>query len=121
MATPKSTKKKQPQGRALTIGGKTYIQPKAGIEAYLHYLEVRDGVMETEGKTGLYTAKQFREVMDCIVEMYGNQFTVAEMSDPETGLTVDQIILEFAAIDVGIGQSVNTNMEQMQENFMQGK
>jgi hypothetical protein len=59
--------------------------------------------------------------MDCIVEMYGNQFTVAEMADPETGMTVDQIIFEFAAIEVGIGQNVNESMEQMQENFMQGK
>lgn len=120
MATTKKSTK-QPQGRALTIGGVTYVQPKASIDAYLHYLEVRDGVMETEGKTGLYTAKQFRDMMDCIVEMYGNQFTVAEMTDPEAGLSVDQIIFEFAAIEVGIGQNVNQNVEQMQENFMQGK
>lgn len=116
-----TTKKQQPQGRTLTINGKKYVQPKASIPAYMHYLEVRDSVMDTEGKRGLYTAKQFGEIMDCIVEMYGNQFTVAEMSDGETGLSVDQIIFEFAAIEVGIGESVNQNVEQMQENFMQGK
>lgn len=115
------TTKQQPQGRTLTINGKTYAQPKASIPAYMHYLEVRESVMDTEGKTGLYTAKQFREIMDCIAEMYGNQFTVAEMADGETGLSVDQIIFEFAAIEVGIGENVNQNMERMQENFMQGK
>lgn len=103
----------------LTIGGKVYEQPKVSIDAYLHYLEVRDSVMATEGKAGLYTAKQFREMMDCVVEMYGNQFTVAEMTNQETGLTVDQIIFEFAAIEVGIGNSVNRKVEQMQENFLQ--
>ena len=116
-----TVKKLQSQGRTLTINGKSYVQPKANAVAYMHYLEVRDSVMDTEDKRGLYTAKQFSEIMDCIAEMYGNQFTVAEMTDPETGLSVDQIVFEFAAIEVGIGESVNQNVKQMQENFMKGK
>lgn len=120
MAT-KTTKKQLTQERTLTIGGNVYVQPKAEIDAYLHYLEVRDSVMDTESKAGLYTAKQFRDMMDCIVEMYGNQFTVAEMTDKETGLSVSDIIVEFAAIEIGIGQNVNQNVEQMQENFMKGE
>lgn len=122
-ATTKTTtsKKQQLKSGELEIGGKKYVQPEADIDAYLHYLEVRDSIMETEGKAGMYTAKQFREMMDCIVEMYGNQFTVAEMTDRKTGLTVGQIITEFAKIEVGIGKSVNQNVEQMQENFMKGE
>ncbi len=114
-------RKQNPQGRTLEIGGKKYVQPKAKIPAYMHYLETRDSVMNMEGSRGLYTAKQFSEMMDCIVEMYGNQFTVEEMTDENTGLSVDQIIFEFAAIDIGISKNVNANMENLQENFMKGE
>lgn len=114
-------KKQHPQGHTLKIGGKVYVQPKAKIPAYMHYLETRDSVMNTEGRRGLYTAKQFAEMMDCLVEMYGNQFTMEEMTDEKTGLSVDQIVFEFAAIDIGISNNVNANMESMQENFMKGE
>lgn len=118
-----ATNKKQTKQveRSLTIGGKVYVQPKATIDAYLHYLEVRDSIMDTEEKKGRYTAGQFREMMTCIVEMYGEQFTVEELMDAKTGLSVGEIIVEFAAIDIGVGQNVNENVEQMQENFMSGE
>ena len=105
----------------ITINGKKYTQPKARVDAYMHYLEVRDSIMDTEGKSGLYTAKQFREMIDCVVEMYGNQFTKEELTAADGGLSVGEIITEFAAIEIGVGQAVNDNVEKMQANFQNGK
>jgi len=77
----------------VTVGGKEYQLPKRlDADAYMHYLEVRDDIMGTERKSGLYTAKQFRDMMECIVELYDNQFTVEELKDRDTGLGVDGII-----------------------------
>ena len=119
MAT--KAKNQKPQERTLSFGGNTYVQPEMDVDAYLHYLEVRESITETEGKSGLYTAKQFREMIDCIVETYANQFTAAELTDRDNGLSVSQIIVAFVAIDVGVGTQVNRNMEKMQENFLEGK
>ena len=95
--------------------------PKASVDAYMHYLEVRDEIMNTEKKNGLYTFQQFKNMMECICEMYGNQFTVDELKDSETGLDVAGIVMEFAAIEVGIGENVNEKAEKFQENFTNGK
>lgn len=107
---------------SVIVGGKEYHLPKElDIDAYLHYLEVRDDIMGTEKKSGLYTAKQFRDMMDCIVELYNHQFTVEELKDKETGLGVTGIIMEFAAVEIGVGENVNGKMEAFQANFTSGK
>lgn len=107
--------------KTIIINHKEYVMPKASVDAYMHYLEVRDEIMNTEKKNGLYTRKQFIDMMDCICEMYGNQFTVDELKDGETGLDVSGIVMEFAAIEIGIGESVNEKAEKFQENFTNGK
>lgn len=104
------------------VGGKEYQLPKKlDTDAYMHYLEVRDDIMGTEKKSGLYTAKQFRDMMECIVELYDNQFTVEELKDRETGLGVDGIIMEFAAVEIGVGEAVNEKSAKFQANFTSGK
>ena len=90
----------------VTVGGKEYQLPKRlDADAYMHYLEVRDDIMGTERKSGLYTAKQFRDMMECIVELYDNQFTVEELKDRDTGLGVDGIISG--------GQTMNPSTEDI--------
>lgn len=106
--------------KTIIINKKEYVMPEAAADAYMHYLEVRDGIMSTEKKSGLYTRQQFSDMMECICEMYGNQFTVEELMDRETGLTVSGIVMEFAAIEIGIGNEVNSRVEKFQENFQQG-
>ena len=60
--------------RSIIIGNKEYTMPqKMSTMAYLRYLEVRDSIMDTEAKQALYTRQQFMDMMDVIVEMYGNQ------------------------------------------------
>lgn len=42
--------------RKLIINGKEYEMPKMDVDTYMEYLEVRDDIMGTEKKSGLYTA-----------------------------------------------------------------
>ena len=89
--------------RSIIIGNKEYTMPqKMSTMAYLRYLEVRDSIMDTEAKQALYTRQQFMDMMDVIVEMYGNQFTTDDMLDAETGMTPDSIVMEFALMDVSV-------------------
>ena len=107
---------------SVIIGGKEYHLPRPlDTDAYMHFLEVRDEIMNTEKTSGLYTAKQFKDMMDCIVELYENQFTVEELKDKKTGLGVSGIIMEFAAIEVGVGEAVNDEVARFQTNFTSGK
>lgn len=105
----------------LIINNKKYEMPKMDVDTYMEYLEVRDDIMGTEKKNGLYTAEQFRKMMDCICMIYGNQFTVDELKNKETGLGVAAIIMEFASIETSLGDEVNTQVEKLQENFTSGK
>ena len=50
-------------------------------------------------------------MMDVIVEMYGNQFTTDDMLDAETGMTPDSIVMEFALMDVSVGEKVDKRTE----------
>ena len=109
------------KARKITIGGKEYEMPKIPPMKYMDYLDVRDSVMDTEGKRGLYTRKQFENMVDSIVDLYGNQFTAEELLDAENGLSVGEIIMEFAAIDVSVGAQVNDQMEDFTANFTDGK
>lgn len=108
--------------RSIIIGGKMYEMPqKMSTMAYMNYLEVRDGVMETEKEQKLYSKKQFLDMMDVIIEMYGNQFTKEDMLDTETGLSPDEIIMEFALMDVSVSEKVDKKVEKFKENFTSGK
>lgn len=108
--------------RSIIIGGKMYEMPqRMSTMAYLNYLEVRDDVMGTEKEQRLYTKKQFFDIMDCIVELYGNQFTKEDMLDAETGMSPDEIIMEFALMDASISQRVDSKVEKFKENFTSGK
>ena len=96
----------------------------AGIveqEVPRRYLEVRDSIMDTEAKQALYTRQQFMDMMDVIVEMYGNQFTTDDMLDTETGMTPDSIVMEFALMDVSVGEKVDKRTEDFAKNFTNGK
>lgn len=107
--------------RKLIINGKEYEMPKMDVDTYMEYLEVRDDIMGTEKKSGLYTAEQFRKMLDCICMVYGNQFTVDELKDKETGLGVAAIIMEFALIEESLGDEVNGKVEKLKKNFTSGK
>lgn len=52
---------------------------------------------------------------------YGDQFTVEELKNPETGLDAAGLILEFQFIDAGIGEELTKRMEKIEKNFQSGK
>ena len=93
--------------RSIIIGNKEYTMPqKMSTMAYLHYLEVRDSIMDTEAKRALYTRQQF---------------TTDDMLDAETGMTPDSIVMEFALMDVSVGEKVDKRTEDFAKNFTNGK
>ena len=99
-------------GRAIVRSPKVFLfdEPLSNLDARLRS-EVRDSIMDTEAKRALYTRQQFMDMMDVIVEMYGNQFTTDDMLDAETGMTPDSIVMEFALMDVSVGEKVDKRTE----------
>lgn len=107
--------------KTITLNNKKYAMPKMDIDTYMNYLELRDDIMNTENKAGLYTKQQFSKIMECICEVYGNQFTIEELKNKESGLSVSDIIMEFASIETGISGEVEKRIENLQKNFSNGK
>ena len=52
-----------------------------------------------------------------ICKAYGNQFTVDELKDAESGLDAAGIVIEFNMIDMGIAEEMNKRMDKMMKNF----
>lgn len=104
--------------RQIIINGKEYTMPqKMSTLTYMHYIKLRDGIMDTEAKQRLYTYDQFVEMMDVITEMYGNQFTRDELIE---NLSPEDIVMEFALMDVSVAQKVDNKVEDFKENFTSG-
>ena len=77
--------------------------------------------MKTTVSSYIYT-KQDIEIMAMFVcKAYGDQFTVEELKNPETGLDAAGLILEFQFIDAGIGEELTKRMEKIEKNFQSGK
>lgn len=107
--------------KTITLNNKKYTMPKLDVDTYMDYLELRDDIMNTENKSGLHTRKQFEDIMNCICKVYGNQFTVEELKDKEGGLSVSDIVMEFAMIENGINGEVERKTEKIKKNFQNGK
>ena len=99
--------------REIILRGKKYTMPKLDVDTYMDFLEVRDDIMNTENKNGLYTRAQFVKMMETIVKVYGDQFTVEDLKDKEGGL--------FSAIELGIMGEVDAQVKKIEENFTSGK
>ena len=108
-----------PKKRTIIINGTEYTMPqKMTTLAYMHYIKLRDEIMQTEESRRLYTYDQFIEMMDVIVEMYGDQFTRDELISE---LSPEDIIMEFAMMDVSVAANVDTKVEKFKENFTSGE
>lgn len=105
--------------RSIIISGKEYTMPqKMNTLTYMKYIKLRDEIMQTEERQKLYTYDQFIEMMGVIVELYGNQFTAEDMAED---LSPEDIIMEFALMDVSVGSKVDEKVEKFKENFTSGK
>lgn len=103
--------------RKIIISNKEFTMPKMSIDTYTEYLDITEQI-DTHPR---YT-KQDIEIMAMFVcKAYGDQFTVEELKNPETGLDAAGLILEFQFIDTGIGEELTKRMEKIEKNFQSGK
>lgn len=103
--------------RKIIISNKEFTMPKMSIDTYTEYLDIAEQI-DTRPR---YT-KQDIEIMAMFVcKAYGDQFTVEELKNPETGLDAAGLILEFQFIDMGIADDLTKRMEKIEKNFQSGK
>lgn len=99
------------------IGNKKYTMPKMSIDTYMEYLELSEKV---DGKAK-YTRQDIEAMALFVCKAYGSQFTVEELKDPDTGLSVAELILEFQLIELGIANELKKRMERIEKNFQSGR
>lgn len=103
--------------RKIIISNKEYTMPKMSIDTYMEYLELS----ETIDAKKRYTKQDIEVMLMFVVKAYGDQFTVEELKNPETGLDAAGIIMEFQFIDVGVAGELERRMKKIEENFQNGK
>ena len=91
--------------------------PKMSIDTYTEYLELAE-VIDAKKR---YSKQDIEAMSLFICKAYGNQFTVEELKNPETGLDAAGLVLEFQFIDMGIADELTKRMENIEKNFQNGK
>lgn len=103
--------------REIIVNKKKYKMPKMSVETYMDYLELSEQI----DKKRRYTKQDIEAMLMFVCKAYGNQFTVEELKDIETGLDAAGIIMEFQFIDVSVGKEIEKRIENIQKNFQNGK
>lgn len=103
--------------RKIIINQKEYTMPKMSVDTYMDYLELSEQV---DAGTR-YTKQGFEAMMLFICMVYGNQFTVEELKDTESGIDAAGIIMEFQMIDMNIAKEIERRAEKVLKNFQNGK
>lgn len=103
--------------RKITVNHKEYTMPKMDVDTYMEYLELSEKI---DGKPR-YTRTDIEAMLLFIVKAYGDQFTVEELKDKDTGVDAAGIVLEFQFIDVSVANELERRMEKIEENFQNGK
>ncbi len=103
--------------RKIIISNKEFTMPKMSIDTYTEYLELAEQFDEKRR----YTPQDIEAMGLFICKAYGDQFTVEELKNPETGLDAAGLILEFQFIDMGIADELTKRMEKIEKNFQNGK
>lgn len=103
--------------RKIVVNHKEYEMPKVDVDTYMDYLELSE---QMDGKKR-YTKTDIEAMLMFIAKVYGNQFTVDELKDKETGLSAAEIILEFQFIDTRVAEELTSHMEKLEKNFQKGK
>lgn len=103
--------------RKVIVNKKEYTMPKMSIDTYMDYLELSEQ-MDTRKR---YTKQDIEAMVLFVCKAYGDQFTIKELKDVESGLDAVGIIMEFQFIDVSVGEELTRRMEKLQKNFQSGK
>lgn len=96
-----------------TVNNKEFELGKISVDLYEEYMDIAEKV----DKKNRYTRADLEEMAEFVCKAYGDQFTVEELKDPETGLDAAGLILEFQSIDVAVGSDLTKRMEKITENF----
>ena len=83
--------------RKIIVNNKEFTMPKMSIDTYTEYLELAE-VIDAKQR---YSKQDIEAMGLFICKAYGDQFTVEELKNPETGLDAAGLILEFQFIDMG--------------------
>lgn len=103
--------------REIIINNKEYEMQKMTADLYMDYVELMEEI-ETHTR---YKKQDIEAMMLFICKAYGNQFTVDELKDSETGLDITGIIFEFQSIDGSVAEELTKKMEKILKNFQNGK
>ena len=103
--------------RKIIVNNKEFTMPKMSIDTYMEYLGLAEQV---DGKQR-YTRQDIEAMTLFVCKAYGDQFTVDELKNPETGIDAAGIIMEFQFIDMGVAEELTKRMEKVQKNFQNGK
>ena len=103
--------------RKIIVNNKEFTMPKMSIDTYTEYLELAE-VIDAKQR---YSKQDIEAMGLFICKAYGDQFTVEELKNPETGLDAAGLILEFQFIDIGIADDLTKRMERIEKNFRSGK
>ena len=103
--------------REIIIDNKKYTMPKLSVDDYMEYLDIAEKI---ESHTR-YTRQDIEAMTLFVCKAYGEQFTVEQLKNKETGLDASGIIMEFQMIDMGVGNELMKKMEKIQENFQSGE
>lgn len=99
--------------RKVTLGNKEYTMPRIDVDTYMEYLDLSEKI---DGKQR-YSKTDIEAMMLFIVKAYGQQFTVEELKDKESGLDAAGIVLEFQFIDLSVAEEMKKRMEKIEKNF----
>ena len=109
--------------RKIIVNHKEFKMEKMSADTYMEYLELAEKIdtATSERASKRYSRQEIEAMMLFICKAYGDQFTVDELKDAETGLDAAGLILEFQFIDAGIGEELTKRMEKIEKNFQSGK
>ena len=103
--------------RKIIVNHKEFKMEKMSADTYMEYLELAE-IVDAKQR---YSKQDIEAMGLFICKAYGDQFTVEELKNPETGLDAAGLILEFQFIDMGIAEELTKRMENIEKNFQSGK
>lgn len=101
--------------RKIIVNHKEYTMEKMSVDTYEEYLDIGEKVGGKTTRDGMELMARF------IVKAYGNQFTVEDLKNPETGLDAVGVIMEFQMFEMNMAKDMESRFEKIKENFSVGK
>ena len=100
--------------RKIIVNHKEFKMEKMSADTYMEYLELAEQIdaATSERASKRYSRQEIEAMMLFICKAYGNQFTVDELKDAESGLDAAGIVIEFNMIDMGIAEEMNKRMDK---------